>query len=119
SRNENEVQQEKLPNEKYIEMKLRDNKLSIWINDKKVINKLAINPDIQAGKLALGSTWITGDFNDPIHDAHFSDITITSLANKDVAQTTLFTNEIQKPQQVMYTFVGSIKSAMNWVVDNF
>lgn len=119
SRNENEVQQEKLPNEKYIEMKLQDNKLSIWINDKKVINKLAINPDIQAGKLALGSTWITGDFNDPIHDAHFSDITITSLANKDVAQTTLFTNEIQKPQQVMYTFVGSIKSAMKWVVDNF
>ncbi|WP_303968668.1 hypothetical protein [Sporosarcina ureae] len=40
---EEPVQQEKLPNEKHIEMKLQDNKLSIWLNDKKVINKLAIN----------------------------------------------------------------------------
>ncbi|WP_303968667.1 hypothetical protein [Sporosarcina ureae] len=59
------------------------------------------------------------DFNDPIRDAQFSDITITSLANNNVGQATLFTNEIQKSQQLMYTFIGSIKSAMNWVVDHF
>ncbi|PIC75723.1 polysaccharide deacetylase [Sporosarcina sp. P19] len=113
------AQRQKIFNEKKFKIELQDNKLNIWLNDRKVVNKLVVNREIQAGKLALGSTWIPGEFNDPIHDAQFSDVTIASLANSDVAQTILFTNEIQKPQQLMYTFVGSIKSAMNWVVDNF
>ncbi|WP_313237608.1 polysaccharide deacetylase family protein [Sporosarcina ureae] len=113
------AQRQKIFNEKKFKIELQDNKLNIWLNDRKVVNKLVVNREIQAGKLALGSTWIPGEFNDPIHDAQFSDVTIASLAHSDVAQTILFTNEIQKPQQLMYTFVGSIKSAMNWVVDNF
>ncbi|PIC56347.1 polysaccharide deacetylase [Sporosarcina sp. P12(2017)] len=116
---EDKAQRQKLFNEKKLIIELQDNKLNIWLNDRKVVNKLVVNREIQAGKLALGSTSIPGEFNDPIHDAQFSDVTIASLANSDVAQTILFTNEIQKPQQLMYTFVGSIKSAMNWVVDNF
>ncbi|ARF14260.1 hypothetical protein [Sporosarcina ureae] len=113
------AQRQKIFNEKKFKIELQDNKLNVWLNDRKVVNKLVVNREIQAGKLALGSTWIPGEFNDPIHDAQFSDVTIASLANSDVAKTILFTNEIQKPQQLMYTFVGSIKSAMNWVVDNF
>lgn len=119
SRKEDEAQVEELPNEKRIDIKLRDNKLNIRLNDKKIVSNLVVNQEIQAGKLALGSTWVPGDFNDPIHDAQFSEVTIASLADSGVEQTTLFTNEIKKPQQLMYTFVGSIKSAMNWVVDNF
>ncbi|PID20375.1 polysaccharide deacetylase [Sporosarcina sp. P3] len=119
SEKEEKAHQQKLFNEKNLKIELQDNKLTIWLNDEKVINKLIVNRDIQVGKLALGSTWIPGEFQDPIHDAQFSDVTISSLTKSDVEQTTLFTNKIQKPQQLMYTFVGSIKSAMNWVVDNF
>ena len=119
SQKEDKVQHEKLLNEKNIKIVLQDHKLNIKLNDKNIVNNLVVNQGIGAGKLALGSTWVPGDFNDPIHDAQFSDVTIASLPDSDVVQTTLFTNEIQKPQQLMYTFVGSIKSAMNWVVDNF
>ncbi|PID23698.1 polysaccharide deacetylase family protein [Sporosarcina sp. P7] len=119
SRKEDKARSEGLPNEKSIDIKLQNNTLNIRLNNKKIVSNLEVNQDIQAGKLALGSTWVPGGFSDPIHDAQFSEVTIASLADSGVEQTILFTNEIQKPQQLMYTFVGSIKSAMNWVVDNF
>ncbi|ARK24929.1 hypothetical protein SporoP37_09815 [Sporosarcina sp. P37] len=118
-RKEKKTDEEKLANEKYVEITLKDNKLAIQLNDKEIVNNLAVNQDIQSGKLALGSSWVTGDFNDPIHDAYFSDIAITSLDKNHANQTALFTNERGNYQKLIYTCISSIKSAMNWVVDNF
>ncbi|WP_313894792.1 polysaccharide deacetylase family protein [Psychrobacillus sp.] len=100
------------------EIIIQENKLSVQVDEKTILDNQEINEGISKGSVAIGAQYHKQNKKDDIYDGVFDDIIITSIKD-DNEEEVLFENTLNSYQQGISSILKYFDNVTNWVIDTF